>query len=169
MAGKLTKREKLKFARSYALHGDATKAYLDIRDVKKNTARVNGCNLRKLPDVQQMIEDERKKISSEENMENEQLIADKQEILMFYTNVIRQNIKIKKVRSDHDGARIETWDYPNNKMMSDAAEKLARFYGMFDDHQTVDIGDNTLDAIKDVSLSELQELVEGITKEFGGE
>lgn len=116
---KLTRKQKL-FCNYYIACLNATEAYQKaFKNDNLDTCRVNACKLLKRPEIREMVDD----ILAEKDND---LVADQNEVLIYFTDVMRGKIKDQ---FDLDAPLKE-----RNK----AAELLARKHGMFNDKVKLD-------------------------------
>ena len=104
----------------------------------------------------------------EELMRNEQEseIASAQEVLKFYSSVMRGNLTRKKYYACNDHLE-ERDEMPTVSESLKGADGLAKAYGMQKEKKEVEYGKNTLKTISDLSLKEKTQMVQDLLKEFG--
>ena len=104
----------------------------------------------------------------EELMRNEQEseIASAQEVLKFYSSVMRGDLTRKKYYACNDHLE-ERDEMPTVSESLKGADGLAKAYGMQKEKKEVEYGKNTLKTISDLSLKEKSQMVQDLLKEFG--
>jgi phage terminase small subunit len=104
----------------------------------------------------------------EDLMKNEQEseIASAEEVLKFYSSVMRGNLTRKKYYACNDHLE-ERDEMPTVSESLKGADGLAKAYGMQKEKKEVEYGKNTLKTISDLSLKEKSQMVQDLLKEFG--
>lgn len=121
MSKKLTIKQK-KFADEYIISGNATEAAIKA-GYKENSARFIGAqNLTKL-NIKSYIEERMKKL-------DEKKIAKQEEVLAFYTSVMRGEVDEPMAVSNGMGEDIKMV-IPSAATRKSAADSLAKAHGMF--------------------------------------
>ncbi len=143
----MTEKQKL-FCDEYLKDLNATRAYKEVyKSCKKDgTARTNGNRLLTNADIKKYIDEQLQKLESEK-------IADVQEVLKYYTSVLRGESESEVIVVENTGdycseARVMTKG-PDEKEKLKAADSLGKYFGIFKDK--IDVGVKRYeDYIKDV-------------------
>lgn len=129
---KLTPKQQA-FADYYIELGNATEAYLKAYpNVKKEaTARANASRLLTNANVSDYIAERMEQLKSER-------VADQQEILEYYTSVLRGELKEPVLVLDGDGTQKVEYLPPTFTARNKAAEQLGKRYAMWTEKQQVE-------------------------------
>lgn len=118
---KLTLKQK-KFADEYIISGNATKAAIKAGYSKKSAQQMGAENLLK-PVIKSYIDERIKKL-------DEKKIAKQEEVLAFYTSVMRGEVREPMAISNGMGEDIKMV-IPSAATRKSAADSLAKAHGMF--------------------------------------
>lgn len=155
--------EKLKeFADLYLANDfNATEAAFSTGRYKdKGTARSAASRLLKNPEVQAYIAQR-----TEERMIETGVIASIDDILKFYTSVMNGEAVRKKIVVMNNDF-VETDERPTFTDSLRAADGLAKAYSLDKKEMKIDVGENTLKAISDMSMKEKKAILEAAAKDF---
>ena len=163
----LTEDELKWFAMAYIKNRfNATETYMQFAEkfrnpVKKLSARTAGSEiLDKFRDVIYGYVEEFMR------QEQEKEIASAEEVLKFYSSVMRGDLTRKKFYACNDHLE-ERDEMPSVSESLKGADGLARAYGMNKEKKEIEAGQQTLKAISDLSLNEKARMVQDLLKEFG--
>lgn len=118
---KLTLKQK-KFADEYIISGNATQAAIEAGYSKKTAYQTGAENLRK-PQIKTYIDERLSELSS-------QKIADQDEVLQFFTSIMRGEILEPYALGIGNGAQQIIEIKPNAATRKSAAVELAKRYGL---------------------------------------
>jgi phage terminase small subunit len=114
--------KQLLFCEEYIKTNNATQSYLTVYKCKtENTARTNSCKLLTHANIKAYIEERLKPVKEEEIRQEQKAIADADEVLQFFTKVVRGEI------TDQLGLETSVRDRIS------AGKELGKRYGLFKD------------------------------------
>lgn len=158
----LNERDKL-FAELYIKHHfNAREAYLELQPSCKNekVASSGATRIMRKDGFQEYLCERVEHIKRESG-----LVASQQEVLEFFTRVMRGELARKRqVVAGTEVLAVE--DKPGVNDSLRAAESLAKVYGLNKAEQTVELGDNAAKAMNDMTMAERVALLREAVREL---